>query len=177
MSAHVELAELVDYFSGDLESSREADVEEHLMGCGACTAEGTRISAIASGLRAFLPPLATEAVVLAMRKRGLRVEENPMGPGETTSPVLGPSLDVMIHRLRGVDPAATSAKVELRVVETGDLLVAIDEVPNLETGDVLLVCSPHYASFPPNIRARIITQSAAGESTTEYVIQHRFIVS
>ena len=176
MSKHVAFAELVDYFSGDLEPSLENDVEAHLMGCDACTAEGARVSAITQGLRLLLPPLSTETGLAAMRRRGLRVEENPMRPGEESDPVLGPHLDVLVHRLSGVDPNATSAVFAMKVVETGEVLVQMDEVPIAKTGDVLLVCSPHYASLPPNVVASVTTRSAAGtEMTSEYVIRHHFI--
>jgi len=174
---HVPQKDLADYFAGDLDAEREAAVEEHLITCGACTEEGTRVAAIAVGVRSLLPPFTTEEGVAAMRRRGLRVEENPMTAGQTTEPVLGPHLDVLVHRLLGPEPGTSSATFSMRVLETGVVLLGTDEVPiDAASGAVLLVCSPHYASFPPNMVASVTTRDATGAETTfEYTILHRFL--
>jgi hypothetical protein len=111
-----------------------------------------------------------------MRRRGLRIEENPMSPGEDKEAVVGVHLDVLVHRLLGVNPRAVSASFSLRVVETGDVLVKLDQVPiDQDTGSVILLCSPHYASMPPNVIASVITRDEGGvESLSEYTIRHLF---
>jgi anti-sigma factor RsiW len=173
---HIDWADLVDYLAGDLDGPREEAVEMHLMSCSACAAEAARVAAVADGIRAYLPPLGTEELLESMRRRGLRVEENPMAPGSDKEARVGAHLDVLAHRLLGLNPRAVRASIALRVVETGDVLMSLDDVlVDQDSGSVILLCSPHYANMPPNLIASVITRDESGaETLSEYTIRHLY---
>lgn len=78
---------LVEYWSGDLPSEDEDALELHVMGCAECTAFSERVAAVALGVRSSIPPLLTDRLVAKLRARGVRIEENPMLPGQR-KPVL-----------------------------------------------------------------------------------------
>jgi hypothetical protein len=173
---HIEWADLVDYLAGDLDGPREETVETHLMSCSVCTAEAARVTAFADGIRAYLPPIGTEELLASMRRRGLRVEENPLAPGSDKEARVSAHLDVLAHRLLGLNPRAVSASFALRVVETGDVLISLEDVPiDQDSGSVILLCTPHYASMPPNLIASVITRDESGaETLSEYTIRHLY---
>jgi hypothetical protein len=174
---HVTSDALIDYFAGDLPASEEADVETHLMTCSACTADAERVAAVTEGIRRLLPPLATPSLLAALRSRGVRIEENLMAPGEEKEVVLGPHLDLLVHRLGGIGRNATHVEFSLRVAETGRIVLHLDRVPvDAESGDVLLLCHKHYAGLPPNLIASVRSLDPSGnESTSEYTIRHHFL--
>lgn len=175
---HAEWADLVDYLAGELDAGREDALEAHLMACERCAAEAEHVASLTEGIRSLLPPLASGRTLEALRRRGLRIEETELLPGSDRKAVLGPHLDVLVLRLRGVDPAAVSATFTMRTIDTGDVVLQLHDVPiDPASGSVLLLCSPHYASLStsPDVVARVTTRDGAGaEAVSEYTIRHVF---
>src|SRR5664280_3843445 len=99
---------LVAYWAGDLSSEDEDAVELHVMGCARCTASSERVAAIALSVRALIPPLIAHDQVAKLRARGVRIEENAMVPGERKAVVFRRDVDVLLHRLGGLDLANAS---------------------------------------------------------------------
>jgi hypothetical protein len=170
-------AELVDYWAGDLAAERQDAIDEHLMGCSTCTAESARVAAITEAVRGMLPPIVSTEMVAVLRKRGLRVLENPMQPGERKEVVFPSDVDLLLHRLQGL-PLGDAASVHFTMLEesTQRVMARADDVPfDRTTGSVLVACQKHYASMPHDTVAEIRVRSASGqESVQRFTILHIF---
>jgi hypothetical protein len=85
--------------------------------------------------------------------------------------------DLLVHRLGGLDLThAANVGITLSVEETGHVMIAEPSVPfDRDSGEVLLACQAHFASFPKNIVAEVRTRDQTGaEQTARYVIPHTF---
>lgn len=167
--------ELVMYWAGDLEPAEVDRLDEHLMGCGACSAQSARVAMLAEALRAFIPPILDHATLAALRTRGLRITENPLLPDERRTVVFGLETDVLLHRLGGLDLSAVERlTMRITVEETGALLHEAPSVPfDRDSGEVLIACQRHFASLPPNIVAEVRMHDASGaERVARYPIPH-----
>lgn len=173
----VSFEDLVAYWAGDQAEAETDRVEEHVMGCASCSAQSARIAAVVRAMKEMIPPLLTSDELGVLRARGLSIEENPMSPGERKTVVFGDALDVLVHRLRGMDPARV-AEVHVRVTaeETGEILMDVPRASfDRNTGDVLVACQRHFAVFPPNIVVEVRSRDTEGsEQTARYFIPHTF---
>ena len=168
---------LIDYWSSELSPPEVERVEEHLLSCPRCSAESARVAAIALALRGMIPPLLTGALLATLRARGLRIVENSFSPGERHPIVFEPDVDLMIHRLGGLDLArATSVDVTLRVEESGDVIFDLPGAPfDPASGELLLACQRHFAVFPPNLMVEVRARGpSASERIATYLIPHEF---
>ncbi len=169
--------QLVNYWAGELDSAVEAAVEEHLIGCAACTATSASVAAMTEALRAELAPLLTADAVERLRIKGLRIAENPMLPAERKQVPFPADVDLLIHRLGGLDLSrATRVSFSLRIEESDQLVVEIDDAPfDRDAGAVLLACQHHFDVLPPNTVARVRARDDRGIVTVaEYTILHLF---
>jgi hypothetical protein len=168
---------LVAYWSRDLAPEEAERMEEHLMGCAACSGESARVAAVTEALRALPPPYVTDADIAELRARGLRIEENRFSPGERKSVVFRAGVDLLIHRLGGLElGAAERVRVVLSVEETGEVIMDDPRAPfEPKTGEVLIACQRDYAVFPPNLVAEVRARDASGrEQVARYAIPHLF---
>lgn len=168
---------LVAYWAGDLAPAESEAVEEHTMGCASCAATSARVAAIAEAIRAQIPPAVSDEDVANLRARGLRVVDNPVRPDERKAAVFLPDVDVMIHRLGGLDLArATRVDVTVKVEETNDVIFHAYDVPfDRKSGEVLIACQRHFSVFPPNIVFEVRARDASRqESVTVYAVPHQF---
>jgi anti-sigma factor RsiW len=169
---------LVAYWADDLEPLESVRVEEHLIGCATCTAASARVAAIREAVRTQIPPVVSREAVGKLRERGLRILENPLRPGERKQAVFLASIDILLHRLGGLDlSSATRVGVTVSVEETGDVVFRDDDAPfDREAGEVLIACQKHFRSFPPNIVIAIRSSDEHGnQSEASYAIPHVFI--
>ncbi len=168
---------LVDYWAGDLPAAAEQDVDEHVMGCASCATASARVAAITEMLRAEIPPVLTPDGLAALRARGLRIVDNPMTPGERRVVPFPPGVDILLHRLGGLDlGGATRVRFTLSDEATGRVFVDIDDAPfDRAGGEVLVACRRHFDAFPPDTVACVRARDAAGRDTVaSYTILHRF---
>jgi hypothetical protein len=168
---------LVAYWCGDLASNESHAVEEHVMGCTACTGASARVAAIAAAIRAQIPPVVSPEAVAKLRERGVRIVDNPVRPGERKEVVFSAGIDVLLHRLGGLDLSrAARVGMTVSVEETGDVIFQSDDVPfDREAGEVLVACQKHFSAFPPNIVFSVRTRDDTGhESIAAYAIPHVF---
>jgi hypothetical protein len=168
---------LVEYWSGELAAPDELAVDEHLMGCAACTAESARVSAVTEALRAEIPPLLTTDGLAKLRARGLVVTENPMTPGERREVVFPKTTDILLHRLGGLDLAsATRVDFRIWVESTGAPILELPNAPfDRDGGAVLVACQQHFAAYPPDTVAEVTVTRATGTApAARYTILHRF---
>lgn len=168
---------LVAYWADDLDAAEAEAVEEHVMGCADCAEASGRIAAITEALRQVPPPVLSHAQVARMRARGWVIQDNPIAPGEVCIGRVTPQLDVLLHRLGGLD-LVDGAKVTLRVaVEQGDVpLFDLDEVPfDAGSGELLVACHRHFAALPPDVVFTVDVLDPAGHGQRlGYTVRHLF---
>ena len=168
---------LVAYWAGDLPSEEEDALELHAMGCAECNASSERVACIALAVRALVPPLVTSAQVAALRARGLCIEENEMEPGERKAVVFRLGVDILLHRLGGLDlKSALEVSVTVRDEDTGDVIYEEPRAPfDAENGEVLVACQRHFAAFPPNVLFEVRALGPGAElRVARYVVPHTF---
>ena len=168
---------LVDYWAGDLDEAAEADVEDHLFECAACTAAAARVAGVTEALRNALPPVVSRARVDQLRAGGVRIRENTFVPGQRDEVVFTRDADLLIHRLAGLD-LARADRVDFRITSesTGELLAAVDAVPfDAAEGAVLVACQRHYAGLPADTVMSVeVHAPSLPPATATYTILHRF---
>jgi hypothetical protein len=147
------------------------------MGCAACTAASAGIAAIASGIRAMIPPFVTASIVAELRAKGLRIEENAVLPGDRHELVFRPGVDILLHRLGGLDLADVE-RVDVRILveRSGELLFLAPAAPfDATSGEILVACQRHFAALPPDVvfEVRARTRSG-GERVTSFLVPHVF---
>lgn len=177
MSHPIPFETLVAYWAHEL-SVEEADVvEEHVMACAACTTASERIAVIATTLRAVIPPIVSLDRVEKLRENGARIVENRVTPGERRPVVFASGIDVLLHRLGGLDLAITEhVTVTVRDDDTGVVLTVHPHAPFMrDTGEILVACQRHFAAFPPNVRFDVEATTRTGSVTrASYVVPHTF---
>jgi len=168
---------LVSYWAHDLTEAETEAVDAHVFSCASCTELSQRIAAITEALRAQVPPFVSHAKVDELRARGLDIEQNTVSPGGRLR-VTFDTQDILIHRLVGLDlTSAARVAISVRVEETNDLIVENPRVPfDADSGEVLVACHRHFASFPPNIVFEVTAVNADGRKRVErYTVEHAFV--
>ena len=173
-SSPIPWEDLVAYWADDLAPPDVERIDLHLLGCAACSVESGRICELASALRTFLPPVVTRATIDRLRARGARVEENVFAPGLGKTVVFGPGLDVLIHRLCGLDLSnARRVHVIVRAASAG-VLAEDPDVPFTPDG-ILVACQRHYGVLPADTVFEVRAVDASGaEQVATYSIPHVF---
>jgi hypothetical protein len=100
----LDLVALIDYWLGDLGPDEEAPVEEHLLGCAACSERTADLVALAGGVRRLATLGVVRAVVTAaflrrLADEGLRVREYRLAPGGRVACTVTPPDDLVAVRL------------------------------------------------------------------------------
>lgn len=171
-----DLATLLAYWFGELDEARESAIEEHYLGCAACSAQLEEVEALGAGVRrAFaggqIGAVVTPAFVERLRQRGLHLREYRVPCNSSVNCSVGPDDDVLLSHLQ----------VPLEGVERIDLLVApadlrLEDVPfDAASGEVVVVPSIAYIRTLPAHRQvlRLVAIGADGERVLgEYTFNH-----
>lgn len=108
----LDLSVLIDYWLGDLAPNEEERVEEHLLGCAACSARMGELVTLTGGVRSLanvglVRAVVTSAFLGRLIDEGLRVREYRLVPGGSVQCTVTPTDDLVATRLaadlRGVD--------------------------------------------------------------------------
>lgn len=168
---------LVNYWAGVGNAQFLDLVEGHLFGCAACTAQSARVASVTETLRSMLPPAVSRARLDGLRAAGRRIRENVFLPDERRAVAFDADVDLMIHRLSGLELGAAD-HVGLRILaeSTGECLVSLDSVPfERDEGAVLIACQRHFASLPPDDRFEVSVHAHdRPTATTSYTILHQY---
>lgn len=169
--------DLVAYWAGDLEPLETDRIDEHLMGCGSCSASSVRVAAVTEGVRAMIPGFLSHAQLAALAERGLRITDNPVLASERKTAVFTLSTDLLLHRLGGMD-LSTVESVQILVTneDTGDLLLNDPHVPfDPSTGEILVACQRHFGEFNRTIVFEVHVREASGATqVSRFAIPHFF---
>lgn len=167
----------VDYFAGELAEADETALEEHLLGCGACAALAAGVAQVTESLRAMIAPVISPQRLDALRRRGTRVRDNPMRPGEVKSVAFPRGIDLLVQRLSGLDLShVTRVSLCLRDERAGGLMLEVEDAPfDRARGEVLVACQQHFASFPHDVVFELTAwQNDGTQIAARYTVRHQF---
>jgi hypothetical protein len=168
---------LVAYWAGDLSADETETIDAHVMGCAFCTKTSEGVAVIVEGLRATIPPVITAHQLEVLRLSGLRIQETVVQPGQRIAVTFGSDVDVLAHRLRGLQLSPTSrVHLKVRVEETDEILFENEASPfDCSAGEVIIACQRHFAVFPPNVVFEVTAVEGDGAAVVStYAIPHRF---
>ena len=165
---------LVGWWAGDLPEAEALLVEEHLLGCGRCSAVADRVAATAEALRTMVPPVVRPERLRELAGAGVRILENPIDPGQTNDFHFPKNVDLAVHVLRGLTlGAGARVEVTLRSLATGALIGHFEDVPfDAARGAVYLACQRDYAELDHDLLAEV--RVARDPSPARYTILHHF---
>ncbi len=165
---------LVDWWAGDLEEEAALGVEEHLLGCGDCARVASRVAATAEALRTMVPPVLRPERLRRLAAAGMRIVENPLVPGQTSTFHFPVSADLAIHVLGGLALRDDSrVEVTIRSIASGQVLGHVPDAPfDARRGVVLMACQRDYAQLDHDIVVDVRVGDA--EAPAQYTIFHHF---
>jgi len=109
---------LLAYWLGELDEAAEAQLDEHLLGCGECAAELEALVELAEGIRRLahsgaLRGVFTDALTKRLTEAGLRVREYNVPRNGSIHCTIAPDDDVVVARLEA--PLADVRQLDLLV--------------------------------------------------------------
>lgn len=179
-SAPIPLATLAEYWLGELDAAREAPLEEHLLGCGQCSAALQVLADLGDGIRALWRAGALRAVVSGaflerLAASGLRLREYRVPAGGSVNCSVAPQDDLVIARMAA--PLAGVERVDLVLINLGPAGeerlrdVAFDAA----AGEIVLVPYTDALRAAAERTARVQVLAVAGEGERllgEYTFHH-----
>jgi len=168
---------LVDYWAKETPPEDLDALELHLMSCSECSTASARVAAVTEALRGMIPAVIDGARLADLRARGVRILENPVGRNERREVLFPRDVDILLHRLRGLDLRDTRS-VQVRVLRegTGDTLLDVGDVPfDRDHGEILVACQQHFSEFPHDVLFEVVAQQRSGTvERVRYPVPHRF---
>lgn len=173
-AAHADFDTLLAYWLGELDPAREAALEEHYLGCPACSAQLAEVEALAAGVRGAFDrgltwSVVTPAAVERLRASGLRLREYHVPRNGSVNCSVAPGDQVLLGRLHA--PLEGVERVDLVGLEG-----RLEDVPfDAAAGEVILAPSvAHLLSLPAHrLMVRLVAVDGRGEHVLgEYTFDH-----
>ena len=165
---------LVDWWAGDLDEAAASAVEEHVLTCDVCSGVAGRVAATAEAIRTMIPPVVGPENLAGMFRKGVRILENPIAPGQTSDFHFPRNADLAVHVLGGLvlRPGAR-VEVTLRSLSTGNVLGHVEDAPfDAQRGAVYLACQRDYAQLDHDLVAEV--RVGKDQPPAQYTILHHF---
>jgi hypothetical protein len=176
----IPLATLLEYWLGELGEAREAALDEHLLGCGHCSANLESLVDIAGEVRAAVRSGAVHAVladafVKRLAAQGLRLREYRAPHNGAVYCTVAPDDDLLITRLDA--PLAGVERLDIeRLGGEGAVLERLHDVPfDAAAGEVVFTPRMDRIRALPasTVRYRLVAMAPSGERLVgEYTFHH-----
>jgi hypothetical protein len=175
----LEPAALLDYWLGDGERSDDDAIEEHLLGCDACSASLHGLAVLGQGVRELAGRGAVEVVVTPSfleqaARAGLRTREYRVPAGGRVDCTVTREDDLLVSRLEGDFRGVT--RLDMIEQVEGRPEHRIPDVPlRPDAGEVIVVQSRPavWAMGRTRLRVRLLAQERGGERLVgEYTFDH-----
>ena len=158
--ASIEYQLLVQYWLGELDESRAAQVDEHLFGCACCTARLQELVGIADGIRALIRNGRVRGVVShsfleRLASHGLRLREYQLAHNGSVHCTVTPDDDLIVARLRA--PLAGVTRMDLVMAgKEGVERQRLRDIPfDPASGEIIFLPSTAYIRTLPATTSRI----------------------
>jgi hypothetical protein len=176
----IPLATLLEYWLGELDEARETALDEHLLGCGQCSATLQSLVDLAGEVRAAVRAGAVLAVladafVKGLAAQGLRLREYRVPHNGSVYCTVAPDDDLLITRLDAPLAGVERLDVE-RLGGEGAVLERLRDVPfDAAAGEVVIAERMELMrGLPPStLRMRLLAMAPSGERLVgEYTFHH-----
>jgi hypothetical protein len=176
----IPLATLLEYWLGELDEPREGPLDEHLLGCGHCSANLQSLVDIAGEVRAAVRAGAvhtvlTDAFVKRLAAQGLRLREYRAPHNGSVYCTVAPDDDLLITRLDAPLAGVERLDVE-RLGGEGAVLERLRDVPfDAAAGEVVFTPRMERIRALPasTVRYRLLAIAPSGERLVgEYTFHH-----
>jgi hypothetical protein len=163
------LAPLLDYWLEDAEPGDVDAVEEHLLGCEACSRLLGSVVAIGGGVRRLSREGAVEMVVTPsflarIAEQGLHTREYRVAPGGRVDCTVTPQDDILVARLLGNFGGLT--RLDLITDQEGQPTHRVLDVPfNSEVGELIVAQAMPYVRKlrDARLQIRLVSPEATGD--------------
>jgi len=175
----IDPADLLDYWLTDGERPDDDAIEEHLLGCDACSGRLRGLAALGEGVRQLARRGAVEVVVTPSflekaEREGLRTREYRVPAGGRVDCTVTREDDLLVGRLQGDFRGIT--RLDVIALEEGRPEQRIPDVPvSPDAGELILAQSMPFlrAMGRTRTRVRLLAQEAGGERLVgEYTFDH-----
>ena len=118
------VAQVADYWLGDLPPAAQNAVEEHLFACAECSARLGELVALGSGIRALARQGEVNSVVTAdfverLKAQGAKVREYRMRPGQSVFCSIAPDEDLAVAYLEAPLAEVSQSRLGFRLRRRG----------------------------------------------------------
>jgi hypothetical protein len=176
----IPVATLLEYWLGELDEAREGQLDEHLLGCGRCSADLQSLVDIASGVRSAVRAGAvrtviTDEFVRRLAAQGLRLREYRVPHNGSVYCTVAPDDDLLISRLDAPLAGVERLDVELDGGEAHHVERLRDVPFDAGAGEVVIAQQmDRIRALPASIsRVRLLAVEAGGERVVgEYMFNH-----
>ena len=171
---------LVEYWAGDLAEAPEQDrVEEHLFGCGECSARLEGLAALGTGIAALarqgrISGIVSRTILNRLQREGVRVRMFSLSPGETVPCAIFPGDDLVVTALRADFAGVTAVRLAVTGPDAAPFADLEDVPVPGSDGEVFWVTPAAVVNAMPSMRLQL-TLASAGEAPAElgrYVLEH-----
>jgi len=150
---------LVEYLLGELTDDAEAAVDEHILGCGHCSARLGELVALAGGIRAALRhgkvhAFVSDPFVRRLAGQGLRVREYHLPHNGSVNCTVTPEDDLVVSHLAA--PLAGVSRVDVVLSAPGMPEEVCQDVPfDVARGEVIYAPNTTELRAAPSFRLRL----------------------
>jgi hypothetical protein len=176
----IPLVTLLEYWLGELDEAREGRLEEHLLGCGHCSAALRSLVDLAGEVRAAVRAgavhtILTDGFVQRLAAEGLRLREYRAPHNGSVYCTVAPDDDLLITRLEAPLAGVERLDVE-RLGGEGAVLERLRDVP-FDAGAGEVIFTPRMESIrelpASTVRYRLLAIAPSGERLVgEYAFHH-----
>ena len=172
---------LLSYWLGELDPEREAGIEEHYLGCNACSRRLEQLAAMARELRVLagnssVDLVVSEEFVRRVSTKGLRVREYRVPPNGSVNCTVTPEDDFVVAHLEACLDDVQRVDMVYLDSDGGDP-IRHEDIPFIaRSGAVVLsTCIDTLRAMPETtLRLRLLAVGNDGErSLGEYRFHHR----
>jgi len=170
---------LLEYWLDELSDDAEAAIDEHLLGCGHCSARLEALVALAGGIReAFrrgqLQAIVSDAFVRRLEAQGLHVREYRVARNASIDCTVAPEDDLVVSRLEA--PLAGVGRLDLVIHAPGLPEQVREDIPfDPARGEVVMsVNMPQLRAMPSQrMRFELVAVDDGGKRLIgEYTFNH-----
>lgn len=175
----VPLSTLLEYWLGELDESRDAQLDEHLLACGHCSANLQSLVDLGGEVRAAVragafSAILTDTFVKRLAAQGLRLREYRVPHNGSVHCTVAPDDDLLITRLDA--PLVDVGRLDVERLGDGASLERLSDVPfDAAAGEVILTFRmADIRALPAStIRYRLLAPAPSGERLVgEYTFHH-----
>jgi len=174
------LADLIDYWIGDLDQLSAEQVEAHVFECGECADRLAEVATLAAAVvetvrGGRIHSVVTDGILNKFARDGLRMRTFAPEPGSFTPCAIWPDDDLIVTRLKG-DFAGYEQLTLVLKTDEGPELSRDDDIP-LTAGahEIITVVSAAQLRKLPSMRLQILvsgTRNGVEQTIGEYGLEH-----